>query len=171
MEPIATESGGSAVASGASQLDQLKVHTRVVADTGDFEAMREYEPEDATTNPSLILAASQKAEYRHLVDRAIEECAALAPFGLGWVEEPLHPDDLEGYSRLCEASPVPIAGAETEEMVEQFVRYLDAGLDVIQPNVAATWPCASMRAVVTWSASPKYCFRSTVWTWTVRSSI
>lgn len=56
-----------------SQLDQLKSMTVVVADTGDFEAMKEYQPQDATTNPSLILAASQKEEYRHLVDQAIAE--------------------------------------------------------------------------------------------------
>ena len=58
---------------GMNQLDQLKKYTTVVADTGDFEAMKEYLPQDATTNPSLILAASQKAEYRHLVDQAVSE--------------------------------------------------------------------------------------------------
>ena len=56
-----------------NQLDQLKQHTVVVADTGDFEAMRAYKPQDATTNPSLILAASQKAEYRPLVDKAVAD--------------------------------------------------------------------------------------------------
>jgi transaldolase len=56
-----------------NQLDQLKTHTVVVADTGDFEAMRAYKPQDATTNPSLILAASQKAEYKPLVDKAIAD--------------------------------------------------------------------------------------------------
>ena len=56
-----------------NQLDQLKQFTTVVADTGDFESMKEYRPQDATTNPSLILAASQKAEYRHLVDQAVSE--------------------------------------------------------------------------------------------------
>lgn len=56
-----------------NQLDQLKKHTIVVADTGDFEAMKAYKPQDATTNPSLILAASQKPEYRILVDQAIAE--------------------------------------------------------------------------------------------------
>ncbi len=56
-----------------NQLDQLKQHTVVVADTGDFEAMRAYKPQDATTNPSLILAASQKAEYKPLVDKAIAD--------------------------------------------------------------------------------------------------
>jgi transaldolase len=56
-----------------NQLDQLKQHTVVVADTGDFESMRAYKPQDATTNPSLILAASQKPEYRTIVDKAISE--------------------------------------------------------------------------------------------------
>ena len=56
-----------------NQLDQLKQFTTVVADTGDFEVMREYTPQDATTNPSLILKAAQKAEYRHLVEKAVEE--------------------------------------------------------------------------------------------------
>ena len=56
-----------------NQLDQLKQHTVVVADTGDFEAMRAYMPQDATTNPSLILAASQKPEYKPLVERAIAD--------------------------------------------------------------------------------------------------
>lgn len=56
-----------------NQLDQLKQHTTVVCDTGDFESMRAYKPQDATTNPSLILAASQKAEYRPLVDKAIAD--------------------------------------------------------------------------------------------------
>lgn len=56
-----------------TQLDQLKQFTTVVADTGDFEAMKAYKPQDATTNPSLILQASQKAEYKSLVDQALTE--------------------------------------------------------------------------------------------------
>jgi transaldolase len=52
-------------------LEQLKKHTQVVADTGDFETMRRFKPVDATTNPSLIFAAAQKEEYRHLVDQAV----------------------------------------------------------------------------------------------------
>ena len=77
-------------------------------------------------------------------DRAIEECSALRDFGLGWIEEPLHPDDLEGYRRLCDSSPVSIAGAETEETVKQFVRYLDAGMGVIQPDLGRCGPGAGM---------------------------
>ncbi|KXN67765.1 transaldolase [Conidiobolus coronatus NRRL 28638] len=55
----------------ASVLEQLKKLTTVVADTGDFETIAEYRPTDATTNPSLILAAAQKPQYKHLIDDAI----------------------------------------------------------------------------------------------------
>jgi transaldolase len=53
-------------------LDQLKTMTTVVADTGDFALMKEFTPQDATTNPTLILKAAQKVEYSKIVDRAIE---------------------------------------------------------------------------------------------------
>ena len=53
-------------------LDQLKKITTVVADTGDFKQLRQYSPTDSTTNPSLIYAASQEAQYAHLLEEAIE---------------------------------------------------------------------------------------------------
>jgi transaldolase len=56
-----------------SQLDSLKEFTVVVADTGDFASMQEYQPQDATTNPSLILQAASKPEYKTLVEEAIAE--------------------------------------------------------------------------------------------------
>ena len=56
-----------------SQLEQLKQHTKVVADTGDFGALRQYAPVDATTNPSLILKAALMPEYRGLVEKAIAD--------------------------------------------------------------------------------------------------
>ena len=59
-----------------NQLDQLKKFTTVVADTGDFESMKTYQPQDATTNPSLILQAAAKPEYRHLVEQAVMEAKA-----------------------------------------------------------------------------------------------
>ena len=54
-----------------NQLDQLKKMTIVVADTGDFESLKQYSPTDSTTNPSLIYAASQLPQYRPLLDDAI----------------------------------------------------------------------------------------------------
>ncbi len=56
-------------AATGTQLDQLKKFTTVVADTGDFGAMKQYAPQDATTNPSLIFKAAQMPEYLALVDK------------------------------------------------------------------------------------------------------
>ena len=54
-----------------NQLEALKAMTIVVADTGDIEAIRQYQPEDATTNPSLILSAAALPQYAPLIDNAI----------------------------------------------------------------------------------------------------
>jgi len=59
--------------SNISQLEQLKQFTKVVADTGDFESMREFKPQDATTNPSLILQAATKPQYAPILEKAIAD--------------------------------------------------------------------------------------------------
>lgn len=59
-------------------LEQLKRMTVVVADTGDFESMRQYKPVDATTNPSLIYASAKDERYAHLMDEAIQWSKAKA---------------------------------------------------------------------------------------------
>ncbi|QDZ27282.1 transaldolase [Noviherbaspirillum sp. UKPF54] len=56
-----------------NQLEQLKQYTTIVADTGDFQAMKAFAPRDATTNPSLILKAVQKDEYKPLLERAVRD--------------------------------------------------------------------------------------------------
>jgi transaldolase len=58
-----------------SALDQLKQYTTVVADTGDFQQFVAYKPEDATTNPSLILKAVQKDDYKPLLEKTVKEHA------------------------------------------------------------------------------------------------
>ncbi|WP_394251448.1 transaldolase [Vibrio profundi] len=60
----------------SNKLEQLRKLTTVVADTGDIEAIAKYTPEDATTNPSLILKAAQIAEYAPLIDASIEYAKA-----------------------------------------------------------------------------------------------
>jgi transaldolase len=59
-----------------SLLDSLKKYTTVVADTGDIEAISKYKPQDATTNPSLLLQAAQLPQYSHLVEKALDDAAA-----------------------------------------------------------------------------------------------
>ena len=56
-----------------SVLEQIKEHTVIVADTGDFDSIRQYEPRDATTNPSLILKAAKQAEYSELVEDVVNK--------------------------------------------------------------------------------------------------
>jgi transaldolase len=55
-----------------NQLDSLRRHSIVVADTGDIDAVARWKPQDATTNPSLLLAAAQDPRYRHLVDADLD---------------------------------------------------------------------------------------------------
>ncbi|NBV00068.1 MAG: transaldolase, partial [Burkholderiaceae bacterium] len=57
----------------SSLLDQLKKYTTVVADTGDFEKMKAFQPQDATTNPSLILKAAQLPQYQNLISQVKKE--------------------------------------------------------------------------------------------------
>jgi transaldolase len=56
-----------------NQLEQLKKYTTVVADTGDFQTMKAFAPQDATTNPSLILKAVQKIDYQSLLEKAVRD--------------------------------------------------------------------------------------------------
>jgi len=55
----------------SNKLSQLKNMTHVVADTGDIEAIRQFQPVDATTNPSLLLKAAQMDQYQHLLDESL----------------------------------------------------------------------------------------------------
>ena len=58
-----------------NQLEQLKQYTTIVADTGDFQSIKAFAPQDATTNPSLILKAVQKDEYRPIMEKVAREHA------------------------------------------------------------------------------------------------
>jgi len=62
-------------------LSQLKQFSLIVADTGDFDSIRKYQPRDATTNPSLLLKAAQMEEYKEILDRVVAETkqSALPP--------------------------------------------------------------------------------------------
>ena len=68
-----------------SQLEALKKHSLVVADTGDIDAVARWKPRDATTNPSLLLAAAQDPRYRPLVDEAVSRAAGDAAVAVDWL--------------------------------------------------------------------------------------
>ena len=70
-----------------NQLDQLKKFTKVVADTADFESIKEFKPQDATTNPSLVYAATQKQEYAHLLDEVLTDRKKSGLSGAAQIED------------------------------------------------------------------------------------
>src|SRR6266550_2788753 len=70
-----------------NQLEQLKRFTKVVADTADVEAIKEFKPQDATTNPSLVYAATQKPEYAHLLNEVLADRKKSGLSGAAQVED------------------------------------------------------------------------------------
>src|SRR4051812_34464307 len=70
---MSTATAEPATATKLNQLEALKKLTKVVADTGDFESMRAFKPQDATTNPSLILQAATKPEYAYILEKVVAE--------------------------------------------------------------------------------------------------
>ncbi|MGH8707331.1 MAG: transaldolase [Burkholderiales bacterium] len=68
-----------------TQLESLRRHSTVVADTGDIDAIARWRPQDATTNPSLLLAAAQDARFRPLVEEALERGRGAAGPTLEWL--------------------------------------------------------------------------------------
>src|SRR5712664_2543120 len=68
-----------------SQLDSLRKHSLVVADTGDIEAVARWKPQDVTTNPSLLLASAADPRYRHLIDEAIGQSKNETALAMDWM--------------------------------------------------------------------------------------
>ena len=84
---MSTATAEAPAATKLSQLDELKKLTKVVADTGDFESMRAAKPQDATTNPSLILAAATKAEYAYILDKVVADRKSSGLTGHAQIED------------------------------------------------------------------------------------
>src|ERR1043165_7202287 len=70
-----------------NQLEQLKKFTKVVADTADFESMTAFKPQDATTNPSLVLSAIQKQNYAHLLEEVLRNRKSTGLTGAKQIED------------------------------------------------------------------------------------
>jgi L-alanine-DL-glutamate epimerase-like enolase superfamily enzyme len=82
--------------------------------------------------PDLMIDAGICYDTVTAIKRA-EQFAEFRPF---WLEEPLHPDNIEGYARLAAVSPIRIAAGEQETTIQGFEALLNAGLAVVQPDVA-----------------------------------
>lgn len=129
-----------------NQLDALKRYTTVVADTGDFLQLEQFQPRDATTNPSLILKSVQKPEYAHLLadtvarfrDRPLDEIVdrLLVRFGCEILARVPGRVSTEVDARLSFDSAATVARAE--RLIEL---YQAAGVDTsrVLIKIAATW--------------------------------
>src|SRR5213079_1114381 len=72
-DPIMSSAVAEEKKTKLNQLEQIKKFTKVVADTADFESIKDFKPQDATTNPSLVYAATQKQEYGHLLEEVLAD--------------------------------------------------------------------------------------------------
>src|SRR5438270_8930924 len=72
-DPIMSSAVAEEKKTKLNQLEQIKKFTKVVADTADFESIKDFKPQDATTNPSLVYAATQKEQYGHLLDEVLKD--------------------------------------------------------------------------------------------------
>ena len=70
-----------------NQLEQLKKFTKIVADTADFESVKQFKPQDATTNPSLVYAATQKEQYAHLLEEVLADRKKFGLSGAAQIED------------------------------------------------------------------------------------
>ena len=128
----------------SSHLDSLRQYTTIVADTGDFESIRAYTPQDATTNPSLILKAAQMAEYAELLGKVTAEAESMADaldklavfFGLEILKIVPGRVSTEVDARLSFDTTATLAKARS-----LIARYEKNGIDRnrILIKIAATW--------------------------------
>lgn len=136
----------------SNKLEQLRKLTTVVADTGEIDAIKKYQPEDATTNPSLILKAAQIAEYAPLIDQAIEYAKSQTSDKAEQVQEACDMLAVNIGKEILKTIPGRIStevdarlSYDTEGSIEKARKlikmYNDAGIsnDRILIKLASTW--------------------------------
>jgi L-alanine-DL-glutamate epimerase-like enolase superfamily enzyme len=100
----------------------------------------------------MIDAGGSGPFYAGTLKKALEQARMLADYNVRWFEEALRPDDVEGYRRLTDASPVPISGGEVFSGRRAFKQTIDERLlDIIQPDVAKVGGLSEMRRLA-WAA-------------------
>ncbi len=95
----------------------------------DIELVRQAK-RGAGPDVQILVDAGQVWDWQTALQRA----EAFAEFDIGFLEEPLHPQDYVGYAELCRRSPVPIATGEAESLAPDFERLLECGVNFIQPD-------------------------------------
>ncbi|MDB6124605.1 MAG: transaldolase [Pedosphaera sp.] len=135
-----------------SQLDQLKKFTKVVADTGDFDSIKEFAPQDATTNPSLILKAAQMPAYKHILDEVIAANKSSNLTGKALVEQIMDDILVSFGTEILKIVPGRVStetdaslSFDTEGLVNKAHRFISLyqkkgiGKERILIKIASTW--------------------------------
>ena len=100
----------------------------------------------------LVDAGGSEEYWPHGFKWALNTAKMLAEYDIGWFEEPLPPDDLEGYIRLREAAPLPIAGGEVLTRRQAFMPWIERGaVDVLQPDATKCGGLSEARRIA-WAA-------------------
>lgn len=129
----------------ASGFHAVKLHVERFGDVPDVNGIERLVArvrDKLGTSGSLMIDAFAKWN----IDSTLAVAHAVAPYQVEWIEEPLLPDDFEGYARLMQESSVPIAGGEHEYLAAGFCRLIDERLHaVVQPDI--NW-CGGMTTLV-----------------------
>ncbi|MBW2939460.1 transaldolase [Zhongshania aquimaris] len=144
----------------SSKLEQLKQFTDVVADTGDIDAIRRFSPQDATTNPSLILKAAQLAQYQPLIQRVIS-AQSKGPRDAQWLQKTATQLAVEIGAEICKLVPGKVStevdarlSFNTEAMITEgrYIAelYQQKGIakDRLLIKIASTWEGIQAAAVL-----------------------
>jgi L-alanine-DL-glutamate epimerase-like enolase superfamily enzyme len=100
----------------------------------------------------MVDAGGSEQFWPHGVNWARNTAAMLADFGVVWFEEPLPPDDLEGYAFLTRVSPVPIAGGEVLTRRQSFLPWIERrAVDIVQPDCTKNGGLSESRRIA-WAA-------------------
>lgn len=148
MSTMTQTQSSPTTSAGLNQLEQLRKFTRIVADTGDFGLLKQYTPEDATTNPTLILKAAQKPEYKELVKKVVADCkkagaareevmrSLLIAFGLEILKIVPHRVSTETDAKI--AFDVDALVAEAHWFIERYAKS-GIGRERVLIKLATTW--------------------------------
>ncbi|MBL9123554.1 MAG: mandelate racemase/muconate lactonizing enzyme family protein [Planctomycetaceae bacterium] len=100
----------------------------------------------------LVDAGGSEEYWPHGYKWALHTARMLAQYDIGWFEEPLPPDDIEGYIRLREAAPLPIAGGEVLTRRQAFLPWIERGaVDILQPDATKCGGLSEARRIA-WAA-------------------
>ena len=128
-----------------TQLESLRKHSLVVADTGDIEAVARWKPQDATTNPSLLLTAAEDPRWRALVDEAVKKAAGDTSLAMDWLFVQFGREILKHVAGRVSTEVDARLSFDTEKSIERAKRiialYSKAGVrrERILIKLASTW--------------------------------